>query len=93
MSYNAAGSMVRGVEARSGGAKIMTTMKDFIILTKIGKHRDRAAASQLSINSLTHRLELGYINVSHLLTHYVKLIYYCCRRWSVLRGLQGQEEQ
>ena len=37
MSYNnaAAGSMDRGPNAN--GPKIMTTMKDFIILTKIGK--------------------------------------------------------
>ena len=34
MTYNAAG---HGASRVGGGTKIMTTMKDFIILTKIGK--------------------------------------------------------
>jgi len=86
MSYNAAGSMARGVEARSGGAKIMTTMKDFIILTKIGKHRDRekaAAANIISCCQLNHLNLIFYRSNNLLLTHYVKLTYFC-RRWSIL---------
>ena len=39
MSYmtRAAGDNARGVQANIGGPKVLTTMKDFLILSKIGK--------------------------------------------------------